>query len=289
MKQQTPRDPDVLVKLEGVGLYYYMTGRRRQAKEVITAGLGRPSRKLWALRNVSFELRHGEVLGVLGPNGAGKSTLCRVLCGILSPDEGEAYTSGRVSAVLGLGGGMNQDLSGRANIGLVAAFMGIPRRDVKRLTSEVEAFAEIGEFFDQPVRSYSSGMKARLGFAIATSVQPDVLILDELVRVGDEAFRQKSEDRMRELMMSSKAMVLVSHSMNYLRNMCTHGLWLKKGEPQAFGEINEIADKYLEASGTLGKKKGKPKLEGYGGADDGPGLLPDEEDTFTPIRPGGLG
>jgi len=276
MTTADPADPDVLVQLEDVGLYYYMTARRRRARELFTRGLGLApaARRHWALRGVSFEIRHGEVLGVLGPNGAGKSTLCRVLCGILAPDEGTSRTVGRISAVLGLGSGMNQDLSGRANIGLVAAFMGIPRSRVRSLTAEIEEFAELGAFFEQPIRSYSSGMKARLGFAIATSVQPDVLILDELVRVGDEAFRRKSEQRMRELMQASKAMVLVSHSMGYLRSMCTHGLWLEKGRPRGIGPIDEIADRYLEASGT------KPTDES----------LDDDEAEARPIegaRPGG--
>ena len=249
-----PTDPDIMVSAKDLGLYYFMTGRPRRFKERFMRG-GAPSARKWALRGLSVELRQGQVLGVLGHNGAGKSTLCRVLCGILPPDEGTIHTRGRVSAVLGLGAGLNMDLSARHNIGLVSSFLGLPRSRWASLTREVEDFAELGEFFDEPVRSYSSGMKARLGFALATSVQPDVLVLDELVRVGDESFRAKSEARMKEMMAASRAMVLVSHSMAYLQNMCTHGLWLEKGQPRATGPIDEVIDAYLESTGTKDRHK----------------------------------
>lgn len=249
----TARDPDILVSAKGVGLTYPLHNRHKSTKDLFMGRLFR-GEKMWALRNVSFELRHGEVLGVVGRNGAGKSSLCRVLCGIHPPDEGEVETQGRVSAVLGLGDGMSPDLSGRANIALGAAFMGLPRSEIKRLTAEVEDFTELGRHFDEPVRTYSSGMKARLGFAISTAVQPDVLILDEHVRVGDIAFRRKAEDRMRELREQSKSMVLISHAMDYLRRLCTKGIWLEKGVMMKTGPIGEVIDAYLEASDPKAKQ-----------------------------------
>jgi ABC-type polysaccharide/polyol phosphate transport system ATPase subunit len=217
-------------------------------RQVLTGRAWRDrSQKFWALRNVDLACREGEVLGIVGPNGAGKSTLCLVLAGILDPDEGEVSVRGRVSAILSLGAGFAKDLSGRENIYLNAAFLGIPRPEIERQISEIIEFGELEEFIDQPVRTYSNGMRARLGFSVATTLEPEVLILDEVLSVGDIAFREKSRRRMEEMIVSSKLIIIVSHDMPLLRSLCTHCLWLADGRVRGYGAAETVLTEF-EAS-----------------------------------------
>ncbi|MEO8207451.1 MAG: ABC transporter ATP-binding protein [Chloroflexota bacterium] len=194
----------------------------------------------WALRDVSFRVAPGESLAVIGPNGAGKSTLLQVLAGILQPDEGLISVNGRISSLLTLGAGFDPELSGRDNIQLAGAFMGIDHQDMVRRTPGIIEFAGLGQFIDAPIKTYSSGMNARLGFSIATAVQPDVLLLDEVLGTGDATFRSKSQARVVELMQAARAIVLVTHDMSWAREFCNHAVLLERGNVVAAGQPDDV-------------------------------------------------
>jgi ABC-2 type transport system ATP-binding protein len=194
----------------------------------------------WALRNVTFHVAQGESLGVIGPNGAGKSTLLQVLAGIITPSEGAVEVEGHVSSLLTLGVGFDQDLSGVDNIRLAGAFMGMPHRDVEDRLEAIVEYAELGQFIDAPIKTYSSGMRARLGFAIATSVDPDILLLDEVLATGDAAFREKSKQRVLELVGGAKAIVLVTHDMTWVQEYCTRAMLIEQGRIVKMGPPDEV-------------------------------------------------
>ena len=200
----------------------------------------------WALRHLTFQLAHGESLAVIGPNGAGKSTLLLALAGILQPSEGRLSINGKVSTLLTLGAGFEQELSGRDNIDLVAAFLGIDHREMAALAPSIIDFADIGPFIDAPVKTYSSGMKARLGFAIATAITPDILLLDEVLGTGDQTFRARSQGRVRELVEKAKAIVLVTHDLTFVTEFCNRAILLEKGTLISEGEPAEIVALYRE-------------------------------------------
>ncbi len=245
------REP--IVEVSDLGVYFHLQQRRRVSikRLILGGGVLRAPRVLWALRHVTFSCREGEVLGIVGPNGAGKSTLCLVLSQILTPDEGQISIRGKVSTLLSLGAGFNRDLSGRENIMLNGVFLGMTRKAMEEKIDEIVAFSELGEFIDQPVRFYSSGMRARLGFSIATVLDPEVLILDEVLSVGDAAFRAKSRERIEELMARSRLIVIVSHATAFLRSICTHCVWLERGRMRGFGEAHEILDAYEAETGVV--------------------------------------
>ena len=194
----------------------------------------------WALRDVAFRLDHGESLAVIGPNGAGKSTLLQVLAGILEPTEGLIEVNGRISSLLTLGAGFDDDLSGRDNVTLAGAFMGLDHEDMMRRLPGIIEFADIGQFIDAPIKTYSTGMNARLGFSIATAVDPDVLLLDEVLGTGDATFRSKSQQRVEELMRSARAIVLVTHDMTWPVEFCNRAILLEKGQIVAAGDPAEV-------------------------------------------------
>jgi len=194
----------------------------------------------WALRDVSFRVPPGESLAVIGPNGAGKSTMLQVLAGILRPDEGAIEVNGRISSLLTLGAGFDAELSGRDNIILAGAFMGIDHADMVARMPGIIEFADLGQFIDAPIKTYSTGMNARLGFSIATAVEPDVLLLDEVLGTGDATFRARSQARVVELMHAARAIVLVTHDMSWAREFCNHALLLEAGNVVAAGEPEEV-------------------------------------------------
>jgi ABC-type polysaccharide/polyol phosphate transport system ATPase subunit len=242
-----------VVEVEDLGVFYRLQQRRRVGiKQLLSGrGMGRTAPVIWALRGVSFACHEGETLGVVGPNGAGKSTLCLALSRILEPDEGRVEVRGQVSTLLTLGAGFHRDLTGRENVMLNAAFLGIPRSTIESRMEAILDFAELGEFIDQPIRFYSSGMRARLAFSVAQSLDPEILLLDEVLSVGDRAFRQKSQRRIEELMAQSRLIVVVSHSTAFLREVCTHALWLHKGRLRAFGKAAEVLDAFEAEIGGI--------------------------------------
>ena len=244
---------DPVVELRGLGVYFRLQQRSRISirKALLGGGLRHKAPVIWALRDVDLVCHEGEIVGVVGPNGAGKSTLCLVLSRILEPDEGTAHVRGHVSTLLSLGAGFNRELSGRENILLNAAFLGIPRKEIALRMQAIIDFADLGEFIDQPIRFYSNGMRSRLGFAIATSLDPEILVLDEVLSVGDRAFRAKSQARMQELMARSRLIVIVSHATSFLRSVCTRCLWLERGQVRAFGEAGTVLDAYEQEMGGV--------------------------------------
>jgi len=197
-----------------------------------------------ALKNVSFDVRHGEVVGLIGHNGAGKSTVLKVVSGILKPTEGGVRVAGNVAPMLELGSGFDFDMTGRENIFLNGAILGYSEDFLKSKYDEIVAFSEIGQFIDVPLRNYSSGMIARLAFSIATVVVPQVLIVDEVLSVGDAAFQEKSLARMMELMSGGTTVLFVSHSLPQIRRLCSRVVWLQNGQVQMFGDAQTVCDAY---------------------------------------------
>lgn len=203
--------------------------------------------EFWALKNVSFEVERGEVVGIIGHNGAGKSTLLKVISGILKPTGGSLEVHGNVVPMLELGSGFDHDLTGRENIFLNGSILGYSEKYLKEKYEQIVEFSELGKFIDVPIRNYSSGMLMRLAFSIATVVQPEILIVDEILAVGDAAFQEKSKARMLELMSGGTTVLFVSHSLEQIREMCDRVIWLEHGQIKAIGATKKICDAY-EAS-----------------------------------------
>ena len=204
-----------------------------------------------ALRDISFTVEKGERLGVLGFNGAGKSTLLKTVAGVLKPTKGSVSVSGVIAPLIELGAGFDLNYSGKENIFLYGATMGYSRKFIESKYDEIVEFSELGKFIDVPIKNYSSGMRARLGFSIATAVEPDVLILDEVLSVGDAKFRKKSEEKVISLFEKGVTVLFVSHSTDQVRKICNKAIILKGGQIVASGEVNEVCDIY---EGMVNKK-----------------------------------
>lgn len=200
--------------------------------------------ELVALSNVDLSIRPGESVGVIGPNGAGKSTLFRLLARVRKPTEGRVVVRGRVAALIELGAGFHGELTGRENIVLMGALLGLPRREMQRRTANIAAFAEVEPFLDVPLRSYSSGMAARLGFAVATDVEPDVLLVDEALAVGDERFRERCRERMARFRNGRRTFLLVSHALEEVVASCSRTVWISGGRVVADGPSAEVVERY---------------------------------------------
>lgn len=213
-----------------------------RVKHVLTGR--RYAEAFWALREVSFEVMPGEAVGVIGRNGSGKSTLMQIIAGTLTPTEGEARIRGRIAALLELGSGFNPSFTGRENIYLAGAIMGFSAREMDEKFDDIASFADIGEFLEQPVEVYSSGMYARLAFSVAISVRPDILIVDEILSVGDAGFQQKCVGRMKKMRDEGLTLLFVSHSAETVKSICTRGLFLQQGRQKYFGAAVEAVDLY---------------------------------------------
>ena len=209
-------------------------------------------REIWALRDVSFDIRRGEILGVLGRNGAGKSTLLSVLAGITEPTEGYATVHGRVSALIGIGTGFHDELTGRENVFLSGVFLGMPRAEVARKFDAIVDFSEIDEFIDVPVKRYSSGMRARLAFSVAAHVEPDILLVDEVISVGDPEFREKCHERMTSMAGEGLTGMFVTHDRSAVKRLCQRALVMDRGRAAFFGDAHEAVEVAAETSRTRG-------------------------------------
>jgi ABC-type polysaccharide/polyol phosphate transport system ATPase subunit len=204
--------------------------------------------EFWALRDVDLEVQQGEMFGVVGRNGAGKSTLLKVISRVLRPTKGQVWVRGRVSPMLELGAGFHPELTGRENVFLNGTLLGHSHQDIENHFESVVDFAEMWEFIDAPLRTYSTGMVARLGFAVATAWEPEILILDEVLAVGDEAFQRKCQARMTSFRDNGATVILVSHSMAQVQALCQRALWLDHGIVHALGTTNEVVAQYQQAS-----------------------------------------
>ena len=202
-----------------------------------------------ALDDVSFNVEKGETLGLIGTNGAGKSTTLKLISGILKPSEGTIITRGNIVPMLELGAGFDLELTGRENIYLNGAILGYSKAYLESKYEEIVDFAEIREFIDMPIRNYSSGMMARLAFSIASVVQPEILIVDEILAVGDVKFQEKSYKRMQELMSGGATVLFVSHDLDKIEEMCDHVIWLDKGKVKQYGDANKVCKTYKKAQG----------------------------------------
>ena len=241
-----------MIRAEHVSLCYRMTyDRVKSMKEYVVQLLKGKVRyeEFWALKDLSFEVRKGDVLGIVGHNGAGKSTLLKVISGILKPARGSVAVNGVVAPMLELGSGFDFDLTGRENVFLNGAILGFSEQFLKGKYEEIVEFSELGQFIDVPLRNYSSGMVARLAFSVATVVRPDILIVDEVLSVGDADFQEKSKKRMLELMGGGTTVLFVSHSLEQVRAMCDRVLWLEHGEMKMLGEAQRVCDAYQLGEG----------------------------------------
>lgn len=225
--------------------YHIYSKPRDRLKQVMLRGMKTYYRPFWALHDVSFEVKKGEAVGIVGRNGSGKSTLLQIIAGTLTPTTGEVKLRGRVAALLELGSGFNPEFTGRDNVFLNGAILGVPRKEIERRFDDIAAFADIGDFLDQPVKHYSSGMHARLAFAVAISVDPDILILDEILAVGDMGFQQKCIARMKKLLDSGVTLLFVSHAPDSVKSLCQKGLFLADGKTQHWGTSEDAVNKYF--------------------------------------------
>lgn len=237
------------IHLEHVGVRYQAPAdQTRSLKEYVVRRLkGQPvTAAFWALRGVSLEIRRGESVGIIGRNGAGKSTLLKTISRVIRPTSGRVWVRGRLAPLLDVGAGFHPELTGRENVYLNATLLGHPRREVDERLATIAAFSELEAFFDAPVRTYSSGMVARLGFAVATAWNPDVLLLDEVLAVGDERFREKSAQRVAEMREQASTVLLVSHGMDTIQALCHRAVWLDQGKVRADGAPADVIALYRQ-------------------------------------------
>ena len=243
---------DVVIKVNNVSMEYKVSKDKIDTlKEFFIRTLKRNKEKtktITALKNVSFEIPKGDRVGIIGFNGAGKSTLLKLLSRVYDPTEGTIETKGKIAPLLELGAGFDMNYTGKANIFLNGAFLGFSEDFIKEKYDEIVEFSELGDAINYHVKTYSSGMRAKLGFSIATIVEPDILIIDEILSVGDIKFQRKSSDKIRSLINSGITVLLVSHSVNQIRELCNKAIWIDNGEIKKMGEVNEVCDAYVKAA-----------------------------------------
>ena len=230
-------DDEVVIDVQHVGMEFNLNQEKTDnLKEYIIKAIKKELRfqSFWALKDISFQVKKGEKIGFIGLNGAGKSTLLKIIAQVMKPTKGSVKVKGSLAPLLALGAGFDLNYTGHSKSYMNKKF------------DEIVEFSEIGEFIDVPVKNYSSGMKSRLAFSIATSVDPDILILDEVLSVGDASFQQKSKERMRNIMRGDTSLLFVSHSVEQVRDLCDKAIWLDHGNIVNTGEVNEICDQYLE-------------------------------------------
>ena len=233
MQSVSEPDHEFSISCDRVSVTYRTSVEKKPTLKTAVRRLGRRERvvrEVRALKDVNFRVKRGAVYGVVGTNGAGKSTLMRTITGILPPTEGRVEVRGRVSTLLALGVGFNKELTGRENVVLGGMAAGIPREAMEDKYEEIVRFAELEDFMDMPMRTYSSGMYARLGFSVAVHMEPDILVIDEALSVGDAKFRKKSSDKMRELCDEDRTILLVTHALGTVKKMCDRAIWIHRGE-----------------------------------------------------------
>jgi ABC-type polysaccharide/polyol phosphate transport system ATPase subunit len=245
--------PDPTVCLEAVSVKYVVPVERiRSFKEYAIRSLQRRvvHNEFWALREVSLEVQRGETFGLIGRNGAGKSTLLKVISRVMRPTSGRVIVRGRVAPLLELGAGFHPELTGRENVYLNGTLLGMSTAEIDRLFPEIVDFAEIGDFIDAPLRTYSTGMGARLGFAVATARRPDILLIDEVLSVGDMGFQEKCKARIDTYRRQGPTILLVAHSPTLIREVCERAVWLDGGRVCSYGVVDHVVDTYIASIGV---------------------------------------
>jgi lipopolysaccharide transport system ATP-binding protein len=245
----SPRIADPVIRMQNIAVRYRLPQERLSGiKEYIIRWLQRRLKydDFWALQNVCFQVQKGEIFGVIGQNGAGKSTLLKVMARVLNPTQGRVVIHGKVAPLLELGGGFHPELTGRENIFLNSALLGRSKSQTESLFDSIVDFAEIWDFIDAPLRTYSTGMSARLGFSVATCLRPDILLIDEVLSVGDVLFQKKCLDRMYDFREAGTTIVIVTHSMATIEGFCDRTLWLSAGQVKMIGPVSEVAPKYVQ-------------------------------------------
>lgn len=243
---------EVVIDVENVTIRFNMaTEKIDNLKEYFVKLVKRQLmfQELLAVKDATFQIKKGEAWALIGTNGSGKSTLLKAICGILKPYKGKITVNGTISPLLELGAGFDPNLTGRENIFLNGTILGHSMAYMREHYGEIVEFSELEEFIDMPVKNYSSGMRARLGFAVATIVKPDILVVDEILAVGDHLFQEKCLKRMNGMLENGTTLLYVSHSMDSVRNLCDHAVWIKKGDIVKIGEVNQVCDAYMEDGG----------------------------------------
>lgn len=241
---------NIAVRVDRLGKKFRIYSERNQSlKSALMRGRVSKYDQFWALRDLSIEVTKGTTLGLVGGNGSGKSTLLKTLAKIYWPDEGEIEYFGRMSALLEVGSGFHPELTGRENIFLNGSILGMKRKEIEQRYEQIVEFSGVREFIDQPVKNYSSGMYVRLGFSVAIHVEPDILVVDEVLAVGDAAFQAQCFERFRELKRQGTTIILVSHDMEAVNSLCDQVAWIKKGKLQLLGPSKKVTQAYLNDSG----------------------------------------
>ena len=240
--------PAGAIRFDRVGKSFAQQDGQRLLRERVGDLFSPRGRRIEVLKDVSFELAPGGSLGLVGPNGAGKSTLLNLATGVVQPDAGVIETGGRIGALLELGAGFHGDLTGAENLRIQAALMGLSRRDVERKFDEMVGFSNIREFIDQPLRTYSQGMTLRLAFSVAVSAAPDILLIDEMIGVGDQVFKEASHRKIQEMRRAGHTLLLASHSEDLLTSLCDCALWLERGRVMMLGPTGEVLDAFRAAA-----------------------------------------
>jgi ABC-type polysaccharide/polyol phosphate transport system ATPase subunit len=238
---------ETVIKVQDIGMKFNLSPQKiDNLKEYIIKLLKRELhyQEFWAISDISFEVQKGDKLGVIGLNGAGKTTLLRLIAGVMKPTEGNIQINGKIVPLFALGAGFNPDYTGRENIFLKGALLGYKKRFLQERYDEIVEFSELDDFIDVPLKNYSSGMKSRLAFSIASMVEPDILILDEVFAVGDAKFRQKSQERMQSFLNKDTTVLYVSHSLGQVKRICNKAIWLEKGKLITQGPVDEVCEAY---------------------------------------------
>lgn len=255
-----------LLRVEHVGMEFNLSRERvddfREYFIRLVSGKGIERDEFWALKDISFTLEEGERIGILGLNGAGKSTLLKVVAGVFKPTEGNVVRKGKIVPLLELGAGFDKNYTGRENIFLYGAVLGYSREYMESKFDEIVKFSGLGQFIDVPIKNYSSGMKSKLGFSIATIAEPEILILDEVLSVGDAKFRRKSERRIKKMMKEGTAVLFVSHSISQVLRICNKAMILEQGRMVAFGDVEDVAKIYMEMTGELDESSEAEETDG---------------------------
>lgn len=236
-----------IIKVQNLGIKYMLKKRKTtdsNKSNCFNEATKKRERYFWSLKDINFSAKEGEIIGIIGPNGAGKTTLCRVLSGILKPDTGTVLIHGEITTLLSIGAGFNMQLPGKDNILMNGMIMGVSKKKLKKLYSNIVDFSELSKFIEEPLKNYSNGMKVRLGFSIATMLKPDIFIVDEALSAGDASFRERASEKIQENIHDAKAVVVVTHELNFVETVCTRAIWIEEGLIKFDGDPKDAVAKY---------------------------------------------